>query len=152
VPRRSQNSKVRGAPDCPVPQEDKAPTFDSTPNPNGWVTWRRTGQCTVPVRWRTALSGVSIASSHPNCYGSGWGYKYPPNHLIHNHPSIPNIAFNTRAKDSTQDTSNRFDPLQSLQYNSIPLGFERGCSCVLLLLLLLGLAFFLFFLLLSSAL
>jgi hypothetical protein len=28
------------------------------------------------------------------------GYKYP-NPLIHNHPSIPNIAFNTRAKDST---------------------------------------------------
>jgi hypothetical protein len=24
-----------------------------------------------------------------------------PNHLIHIHPSIPNISFNTRAKDST---------------------------------------------------
>jgi hypothetical protein len=28
------------------------------------------------------------------------GYK-DPNHLIHIHPSIPNISFNTRAKDST---------------------------------------------------
>ena len=28
------------------------------------------------------------------------GYKYP-NHLIHIHPSIPNISFNTRAKDFT---------------------------------------------------
>jgi hypothetical protein len=28
------------------------------------------------------------------------GYK-SPNHLIHIHPSIPNISFNTRAKDST---------------------------------------------------
>jgi hypothetical protein len=38
------------APDCPVPQEDKAPTVDSTPNPNGWVTWQRTESRTVPVR------------------------------------------------------------------------------------------------------
>jgi hypothetical protein len=45
-------------------------------------------------------------------------------------------------KTPRQDTSNRFDPLQSLQFNSIPLGFDRGSSCVLLLLLLLGLAFF----------
>jgi hypothetical protein len=32
------------APDFPVPQGDKAPTIDFAPNPNGWVTWRRTGQ------------------------------------------------------------------------------------------------------------
>jgi hypothetical protein len=38
------------APDCLVPQEDKAPTVDPAPNPNGWVTWRRTRQGTVPVR------------------------------------------------------------------------------------------------------
>jgi hypothetical protein len=31
------------APDFPVPQEDKAPTVDFALNPNGWVTWRRTG-------------------------------------------------------------------------------------------------------------
>jgi hypothetical protein len=61
------------APDCPVPQEDKAPTVDPAPNPNGWVTWRRSGQGTVPVRWRTELSGAPIASSLPNGYGSGWG-------------------------------------------------------------------------------
>jgi hypothetical protein len=61
------------APDCPVPQEDKAPTVDSTPNPNGWVTWQRTGQRTVPVRWRTRLSGAPIAISLPNGYQSGWG-------------------------------------------------------------------------------
>jgi hypothetical protein len=61
------------APDCPVPQEDKAPTVDFAPNPNSWVTWRGTGQCTVPVRWRTGLSGVPIASSLPNDYPSGWG-------------------------------------------------------------------------------
>jgi hypothetical protein len=61
------------ASDCPVPQEDKAPTVDFAPNPNGWVTWRGTGQCIVPVRWRTGLSCAPIASSLPNGYPSGWG-------------------------------------------------------------------------------
>jgi hypothetical protein len=32
------------ASDCPVPQEDKAPTVDSAPNPNSWVTWWLIGQ------------------------------------------------------------------------------------------------------------
>jgi hypothetical protein len=66
------------APNCPMPQEDKAPTVDFTLNPNGWVMWQRSGQCTVCVRWRTELSGAPIASSLPNGYPSGWGYKYPP--------------------------------------------------------------------------
>jgi hypothetical protein len=61
------------APDCPVPQENKASNGRPAPNPNGWVTWRRTRQGTVPVQWRTGLSGVPIASSLPNGYGSGWG-------------------------------------------------------------------------------
>jgi hypothetical protein len=39
------------APDCLVPHEDKASNGRSAPNPNGWVTWRRTGQC--PVAHRT---------------------------------------------------------------------------------------------------
>jgi hypothetical protein len=30
--------------DCPVPQEDKVPMVARAPNPNGWVTWRLTGQ------------------------------------------------------------------------------------------------------------
>jgi hypothetical protein len=77
VPRRSQSSEVRGAPDCPVPQEDKAPTIDPTPNPNGWVAWWRTGQGTVPVRWRTGLSDAPITSSLPNDYEVVEGYKYP---------------------------------------------------------------------------
>jgi hypothetical protein len=41
------------APDCLVPQEDKAPTVDRAPNLNNWVTWRHTGQGTVPVRLHT---------------------------------------------------------------------------------------------------
>ena len=57
---------LSGAPlDCPVPQEDKGANSQLLQNPNGWVTWRRTGQPTVPVRWRTRLSGAPIASRHP---------------------------------------------------------------------------------------
>jgi hypothetical protein len=59
--------------DCPVTQEDKASNGRLAPNSNGWVTWQRTGQGTVPFRWRTGLSGAPIASSLPNGYGSGWG-------------------------------------------------------------------------------
>jgi hypothetical protein len=68
---QKSEQRVRGASDCPVPQEDKAPTVARAPNPNGWVTWRRTRQCTVPVRWRTGLSGAPIASSIPNDYFGG---------------------------------------------------------------------------------
>jgi hypothetical protein len=59
--------------DCPVPQEDKAPMVDFAPNPNGLVTWRRTGHRTVLGLWCTGLSGEPIDSSLPNSYGSGWG-------------------------------------------------------------------------------
>jgi hypothetical protein len=71
--RQKPELRSQRAPDCPVPQEDKAPTVDSAPNPNGWVTWRRTGQGTVPVGWRTGLSGAPISGRLPNGYGSGWG-------------------------------------------------------------------------------
>jgi hypothetical protein len=53
------------APDYPVPQEDKASNGQLLQNPNGWVTWRRTGQPTLRVRWRTGLSGAPIDSSLP---------------------------------------------------------------------------------------
>jgi hypothetical protein len=65
------------APDCPVPQEDKAPTVDSAPNPNGWVTWQYTEQGTVFVWWHTGLSGAPIASSLPTATKVVGGYKYP---------------------------------------------------------------------------
>jgi hypothetical protein len=38
-----------------------------------------------------------------------------PNHLIHNHPSIPNISFNTRAKDSTPRHIKQIESSLSLQ-------------------------------------
>jgi hypothetical protein len=42
---------VRGAPDCPVPREDKASNGRPAPSPNDRMTWRRTGHC--PVAHRT---------------------------------------------------------------------------------------------------
>jgi hypothetical protein len=58
---KSEGIRLSGvAPDCPVPQGDKAPMADFALNPNGWVTWRRTG-----------LSGAPIASSLPNSYFGG---------------------------------------------------------------------------------
>jgi hypothetical protein len=41
------------ASDCPVPQEDNGANGRLLLNPNGWVTWRRTGQPIVHV-WSTA--------------------------------------------------------------------------------------------------
>jgi hypothetical protein len=76
-----------------VPQEDKAPTVNSALNPNGWVTWWRTGQGTVPVRCAhrqhppQRLPKWLEAINTPNHH----------NHLIHIHPSFLKIIFNTRA-------------------------------------------------------
>jgi hypothetical protein len=75
---QSQSRRVRGAldseqclsggtPDCSVPQEDKLSNGRLSQNPNGWVTWRRTG-----------LSGAPIASSLPNGLLVVEGYKYSP--------------------------------------------------------------------------
>jgi hypothetical protein len=44
-------AEVRGAPDCPVPHEDKASNGRPAPSPNGRMTWRHTGHC--PVAHRT---------------------------------------------------------------------------------------------------
>jgi hypothetical protein len=47
---QKSEQKVRGAPDCPVLQEDKVSNGRPTSNPNSWVTWRHTRQGTVTVR------------------------------------------------------------------------------------------------------
>jgi hypothetical protein len=38
---------VRGAPDCPVPHEDRASNGRPASGPNDRMTWRRTGHCPV---------------------------------------------------------------------------------------------------------
>jgi hypothetical protein len=106
------------APDCPVLQEDKAPTVDRAPNPNDWVTWRRTRQGTMPVRWCTGLSSAPIASSLPNGYPSGWGLKIPPNHHNNCNPSFLKISFNTRALAFTPRHNTKDQILSESQIHS----------------------------------
>jgi hypothetical protein len=65
---------VRGAPDCPVPLEDKASNGQKLPNPNSWVTWlahriESGGAPDCPVRPSTAAT--------PNGCLVVEGYKYP---------------------------------------------------------------------------
>jgi hypothetical protein len=64
----SEQWRFGAAPDCPVPQDVRAPTVETVRTLTvGWRGWR-TGQC--PVRpSTTALSN--------SCFG-GWGYKYSP--------------------------------------------------------------------------
>jgi hypothetical protein len=57
---------------CPVLHEDKASNGRPAPNPNGWLMWQRTGQGTMPVRWRTGLSGAPIASNLLQRLQDGW--------------------------------------------------------------------------------
>jgi hypothetical protein len=64
------------APDCPVPQEDKASNGQPALNHNGWVTWRRTGQGTVPVLC------AHRQQPWPNGYQVVRGYKYPNHHNL----------------------------------------------------------------------
>jgi hypothetical protein len=59
------------APDYPVPQEDNGTNGQLLPNSNGWVTWWRTGQPTVLVRWCIGLSGAPIDNNHPQRPFSG---------------------------------------------------------------------------------
>jgi hypothetical protein len=60
---------VRGAPDCPVPHEDRASNGRPASRPNDRMTWRRTGHC--PVRPSPAAS--------PTATKLEGGYKYHPN-------------------------------------------------------------------------
>jgi hypothetical protein len=51
VTRQKSEQKVRGAPDCPMPHEDKASNGRPAQIPNYRVMWRRTGH--YPVAHRT---------------------------------------------------------------------------------------------------
>jgi hypothetical protein len=79
VKRRSQSSEsewhrtVRCATRLSDATRRQRRQHSTAPHPNGWVTWRRTEQRTVPVQWRIGLFGAPIASSLPNGCGSGWG-------------------------------------------------------------------------------
>jgi hypothetical protein len=51
-----------------VPHEDNASNDRLLQNPNGWVTWRRTGQCPVRPSPTAFPNGLLVVE----------GYKYPP--------------------------------------------------------------------------
>jgi hypothetical protein len=86
-----------GAPDCPVPQEDKLSNGRRSQNPNGWVTWRRTRQC--PVAHRTVRCALRQQPSPTAC----WWLRAisTPNHHNSKHPSLLKFSFNTRASAFT---------------------------------------------------
>jgi hypothetical protein len=69
VTRQKSEQKVRGAPNCPVPHEDKASNGRPAPSPNDRVTWWHTGHC--PVRPSPA--------DFSNGYNLVGDYKYHPN-------------------------------------------------------------------------
>jgi hypothetical protein len=67
--RQKLEQMVRGAPDCPVPHEDKASNGRPAPTLTNRMTWRRTGHCLV------CPSPAAIS----NGYNLVGGYKYHPN-------------------------------------------------------------------------
>jgi hypothetical protein len=106
------------APDCPMPQEDKASNGRPALNPNSWLTWQRTGQHTVLVRWRTRLSGVPIASSLGQRLPRWLRAINTPNHHNLWHPSFLKIIFNTRGLAFTPRHNTKDQILSESQIHS----------------------------------
>jgi hypothetical protein len=90
----SQSNKVRGHQTVRCSKTTKAPMVDQLRTLTVALTWCAPDS----AQW---LSGAPIASSLHQRLWKWLGAINTPNHLIHIHPSIPNISFNTRAKDST---------------------------------------------------
>jgi hypothetical protein len=110
----SEQNLSGGAPDCTVRQEDKLSNGRLSQNPNGWVTWRRTGQCLVAHRT------VRCAHRQQPSPTAIWWLRAinTPNHHNTKHPSILNIAFNTRAIDFTPRYNQSDRSTKSPQINS----------------------------------
>jgi hypothetical protein len=90
-------AEVRGAPDCPVPQEDKASNGRPAPSPNGRMTWRRapppTGGPTPPPRDTvrcahrqqpspTATFWLVAINTTPTGHFKKWEPKQHSSHLV----------------------------------------------------------------------
>jgi hypothetical protein len=118
-------------PDCPVPQEDKASNDRLLPNPNSWVTWRRTGQPTVPVR--------CAHRQQPSPMACWWLRAInTPDHHNSKHPSILKFSFNTRASAFTPRHKSKDQSLSKSPKSFQPPSDLRECSFVSFVLLLLG--------------
>jgi hypothetical protein len=81
--RQKLEQLVRGAPDCPMPHEDKASNGRPAPNPNGRMTWRHTGHCPVAHRSLSGGAPDCLVRPSPADFSNGYnfvgGYKYHPN-------------------------------------------------------------------------
>jgi hypothetical protein len=111
VPHRSQSSEVRGAPDCPMQQDDKSSNDRPAPNPNGCADVARTGKCTVVVRWRTGLSGAPIASSLHQRLCKWLGAINTPTTSFITIQTFQTSYSIQEQETPLQDTSNRLNPL-----------------------------------------
>jgi hypothetical protein len=87
---RSQSSKSEGHRTVRCRKKTKLPMVDWAPDPNGWVTWRRTRQPTVPVR---------CAHRQQPPQRLLWWLRAinTPNHHNSKHPRFLSITFITRA-------------------------------------------------------
>jgi hypothetical protein len=97
------------APDCPVPQDVRAPTVETVKTLTvGWRGWR-TRQC--PVAHRTVRCAHRQTTSPT--IGLVVGAINTPNHHHSKHPSFSDISFNTRASAiNTRHNSKESKPLQ----------------------------------------
>jgi hypothetical protein len=80
VTRQKSEQKVRGAPDCPVPHEDKASNGRLAPSPNDRMTWRRTAPDSVQCAHRhqtspTATFWLVAINTTPTGHFIGWEPK-----------------------------------------------------------------------------
>jgi hypothetical protein len=138
--QQKSEQRVRGAPDCPVPQTDKGANGQMLQNPNGWVTWRWTVHSTYQVAHRT----VRCAHRQQPLQRLLWWLRAinTPNHHNSKHPRFLNITFNTRALEFTPRHNSKD---QSLSKSQIHLKHLVTCVREILCsfeLLLLGLPFF----------
>jgi hypothetical protein len=145
--QKSEQQSQRGtglsgvAPDCPMPQGDKASNGRLASNPNGWVTWRRTGQGTVPVRWHQIV-WCAHRQQPPQRLPKWLGAINTPNHHNLWHPSFSEITFNTIASAFTLRHISKDQTLSKprIQLKQL-VTCERVCTCSFALLFL-GLPFF----------
>jgi hypothetical protein len=122
------------APDCPVPQGDKASNGQLLPNPNSWVTWRCTGQC--PVAHRTVRCAHRQQPSPTAC----WWLRAinTPNHHNSKHPSLLKFSFNKRASAFTPRHKSKDQSLSNSPKSFHPPSDLRECLFVFFHALMLG--------------
>jgi hypothetical protein len=70
--------RVRGAPDCPVPHEDRASNGRQAPCPNDRMTWRHTGHCPVrpsPAAFSNGYIWLVAINTSPTDHFKVWESK-----------------------------------------------------------------------------